>query len=55
VIAFLVFFRLLSGHHLTNRLVEISGPDGERRRTTAKISVADHVERLKPIGRLLAP
>ena len=37
VIVFLVFFLLLSGHHLTNRLMEISGPDGERRRTTAKI------------------
>jgi predicted PurR-regulated permease PerM len=37
VIVFLVFFLLLSGHHVRNRLVDISGPDPERRRTTAKI------------------
>jgi predicted PurR-regulated permease PerM len=37
VIFFLVFFLLLSGHHVRNRLVEISGPDAERRRTTAMI------------------
>jgi predicted PurR-regulated permease PerM len=37
VIVFLVFFLLLSGHHVRDRLVEISGPDGDHRRTTAKI------------------
>ena len=37
VIVFLVFFLLLSGHHVRDRLVEISGPDTEHRRTTAKI------------------
>jgi predicted PurR-regulated permease PerM len=37
VIVFLVFFLLLSGHHVRNRLVEISGPDPDHRRTTAKI------------------
>ena len=37
VIVFLVFFLLLSGHHVRDRLVEISGPDADHRRTTAKI------------------
>jgi predicted PurR-regulated permease PerM len=37
VIVFLVFFLLLSGHHVRNRLVEIAGPDGERRRVVATI------------------
>lgn len=37
VIVFLVFFLLLSGHHVRDRLVEISGPDGDHRRTTARI------------------
>jgi predicted PurR-regulated permease PerM len=37
VIIFLVFFLLLSGHHVRDRLVEISGPDGENRRTAARI------------------
>ena len=37
VIVFLVFFLLLSGQHVRDRLVEISGPDGDHRRTTAKI------------------
>ena len=37
VIFFLVFFLLLSGHHVRNRLVEISGPDADRRKTTATI------------------
>jgi predicted PurR-regulated permease PerM len=37
VIFFLVFFLLLSGHHFRDRLVEIAGPDGGRRRTTAAI------------------
>jgi predicted PurR-regulated permease PerM len=37
VIVFLVFFLLLSGHHVRNRLVEISGPDPDSRRTTARI------------------
>ncbi|HXW04722.1 MAG TPA: AI-2E family transporter [Vicinamibacterales bacterium] len=37
VIFFLVFFLLLSGQHVKNRLVEISGPDAESRRRTARI------------------
>lgn len=37
VIVFLVFFLLLSGHHVRDRLLEISGPDTDHRRTTAKI------------------
>lgn len=37
VIVFLVFFLLLSGHHVRDRLVEISGPEADHRRTTAKI------------------
>ena len=37
VIIFLVFFLLLSGHHVRDRLVEISGPDADRRKTTATI------------------
>lgn len=37
VIFFLVFFLLLSGHHVRNRLVEIAGPDTELRKTTATI------------------
>ena len=37
VIFFLVSFLLLSGHHVRNRLVEISGPDADRRKTTATI------------------
>ena len=37
VIVFFVYFLLVSGHHVQNRLVEISGPDPDRRRTTATI------------------
>jgi len=37
VIVFLVFFLLLSGHHFRNRVVEVTGPDTDRRRTTATI------------------
>jgi predicted PurR-regulated permease PerM len=37
VIVFLVLFLLISGHHVRNRIVEISGPDQERKRTVATI------------------
>jgi predicted PurR-regulated permease PerM len=37
VIVFLIFFLLLAGHDVRDRVVEIAGPDGERRRTTATI------------------
>jgi predicted PurR-regulated permease PerM len=37
VITFLVFFLLLSGHHVRARVIEIAGPDKERRRTVATI------------------
>jgi predicted PurR-regulated permease PerM len=37
VIFFLVFFLLLSGHHIRSRLIEIAGADVERRRTVARI------------------
>jgi predicted PurR-regulated permease PerM len=37
VIFFLIYFLLISGHHVRNRLVDVSGPDPERRRTTATI------------------
>src|SRR5262245_60457949 len=37
VIVFLIYFLLISGHHIRTRLVEISGPDAERRRMTATI------------------
>ena len=37
VVFFLIFFLLISGHHVRNRLVEIAGRDTERRRTTATI------------------
>jgi predicted PurR-regulated permease PerM len=37
VIVFLLFFLLLSGHHVRNRVIEISGPDVERRRMVATI------------------
>ncbi|HEV3484053.1 MAG TPA: AI-2E family transporter, partial [Vicinamibacterales bacterium] len=36
-IVFLVFFLLLSGDHFRKRLVEVSGPEPERRRLAAKI------------------
>jgi predicted PurR-regulated permease PerM len=37
VIVFLVFFILISGHQVRNRIVEISGPDADRRKTARKI------------------
>jgi predicted PurR-regulated permease PerM len=37
VVFFLVFFLLISGHHFRNRLVEVSGPDVERRTKMASI------------------
>ena len=37
VIFFLVFFLLVSGHHFRARLVEIAGPDPDRRRVTAQV------------------
>jgi len=37
VIFFLIYFLLISGHDVRNRLVDVSGPDPERRRTTATI------------------
>jgi len=37
VIFFLVFFLLLSGHHIRSRLIEIAGADVERRRTVTTI------------------
>jgi predicted PurR-regulated permease PerM len=46
VIFFLVFFLLLAGHHIRNRVVEIAGPDPERRRTTATI-VDDITEQIQ--------
>jgi predicted PurR-regulated permease PerM len=47
VIAFLVFFLLISGHHARNRLVEIMGPDPSDRRTTAAIidDINAHIQR----------
>ena len=37
VIVFLVFFLLLSGHHVKDRVVEVMGPDTDRQRATATI------------------
>src|SRR5690606_6173201 len=37
VVTFLVFFLLLSGDHVGERLIEIAGPDRERRVTTMRI------------------
>jgi predicted PurR-regulated permease PerM len=37
VVLFLVLFLLISGHHVRDRIVEIAGPDPERKRTTATI------------------
>ena len=37
VICFLIFFLLLSGHHVRNRIVEVSGPDKEDQRLAARI------------------
>jgi predicted PurR-regulated permease PerM len=47
VIIFLVFFLLVSGHHVRNRLVEIMGPDADERRTTATIieEINGHIQR----------
>jgi predicted PurR-regulated permease PerM len=47
VVIFLVFFLLMSGHHVRNRLVEITGPDAEDRRTTAAIvdEINAHIQR----------
>jgi predicted PurR-regulated permease PerM len=37
VIVFLIFFLLIAGHHVRNRLVEIAGPDAVRKRMTSTI------------------
>jgi predicted PurR-regulated permease PerM len=37
VIFFLVYFLLISGQHVRNRVIEIAGPDPERRRTASTI------------------
>jgi predicted PurR-regulated permease PerM len=37
VIFFLIFFLLISGHHVRDRLIEIAGPDAERRRVIATV------------------
>jgi predicted PurR-regulated permease PerM len=37
VIFFLVYFLLISGHHVRDRVIEIAGPDPERRRTASTI------------------
>jgi predicted PurR-regulated permease PerM len=37
IVVFLVFFLLLSGHHVKRRIVEISGPNEDHRRTAAQI------------------
>ena len=37
VIFFLIYFLLIAGHHVRNRLVEIAGPDAERRRMVSTI------------------
>lgn len=37
VVVFLVFFLLLAGDHVKDRLVEVMGPDADDRRTTAAI------------------
>jgi predicted PurR-regulated permease PerM len=37
VIVFLIFFLLLSGHHVRDRIVEVSGPDEEGQRLAARI------------------
>jgi predicted PurR-regulated permease PerM len=37
VIIFLVFFLLLSGHHVRSRVIEVAGRDAERRRTVTTI------------------
>jgi predicted PurR-regulated permease PerM len=37
VVFFLIYFLLISGRHVRNRLIEIAGPDQERRRTVSAI------------------
>jgi predicted PurR-regulated permease PerM len=37
IIVFFVFFLLMSGHHVRNRLVEVMGPDPDDRRATAAL------------------
>lgn len=37
VIVFLVFFLLLSGHQVRDRVIEVAGPDGDKRRLVASI------------------
>ena len=45
VVFFLVFFLLLYGHHVRDRIVEIAGPSGERR--TAATIMADITEQIQ--------
>jgi predicted PurR-regulated permease PerM len=47
VIFFLIYFLLISGHHVRNRLVEIAGPDAGRRRMTSTIidEINAHIQR----------
>jgi predicted PurR-regulated permease PerM len=47
VIVFMVFFLLLSGHHIRSRLIEIAGADVERRRTVTTIvnDISSQIER----------
>ena len=47
VIIFLVFFLLISGHHVRSRLVEIMGPAADDRRTVATIidDINAHIQR----------
>jgi predicted PurR-regulated permease PerM len=37
IVFFLIFFLLISGHRMRDRLVEIAGPDAERRRTVLTV------------------
>jgi len=37
VVFFLIYFLLISGHHVRNRLIEIAGPDRDRQRTAGSI------------------
>ena len=37
VIFFLIYFLLIAGNHVRDRVIEVAGPDGERRRTVATI------------------
>ena len=47
IIFFLSFFLLISGHHVRNRLVEVAGPDAQRRRITSTIidEIDAHIQR----------